>query len=163
MKKLIFFTIIIFIFIGCSWLSKEEISNYTSPTSIYSTKNLIFYKIYGSNKNYSKFKIKDNQNFLCVHKINSPISNNCLDFDIKGEKLPIGTKILISGNVVKTKVYGISIGGYSSLIYFEGFLKNNEKIWITNFNLFEIFEDNKKIDIKNKEAYKILKKHIYKF
>ena len=157
MKKLTLFIILIFMFDGCSKLQKEKKSNYTSSTSIYSTKNLIFYKIFGNNKSYSRFKINENENFLCVHRVNGALSNQCLDFGIKGERLPSGTKITITGDVVKTEVQGISLGGYSSFTYFEGFLKNNEKIWVSNMELFEIFENKEKIDIKNKKAYEILK------
>ena len=80
-----------------------------------------------------------------------------MDFDIKGEKLPVGTEILMSGNVIKTEVHGISLGSHSSFMYFEGFLRTKEKIWLSNLELFEMFEDETKIDIKNKRAYKILK------
>ncbi len=159
MKKLLF-VIYMIVLTGCSSLDKEKIPNYTSETSIYSTKDLVFYKIYGNNKSYSSFKIKENENFLCVYRIGSSLSDQCLDFGIKGKKLPTGTKILISGNVIKTKIQGLSLGGYSNFIYFEGFLKNNEKIWVSNLDLFEIFEDNKTITAKNKKAYEILKKYI---
>jgi hypothetical protein len=157
MKKLTLMIILIFILDGCSRLHKEKISNFVSSTSIYSTKNLIFYKIYGSNKSYSRFKIKENESFLCVHRVGGALSDQCLDFGIKGERLPSGTEITITGNVVKTEVQGLSLGGYSSFTYFEGFLKNNEKIWISNMELFEILKKKKKIDIENKKAYEVLK------
>jgi len=151
------FIIIMSIFTGCSRLHKEKISNYIPSTSIYSTKNLIFYKIYANNESYSRFKIKENESFLCVHRVGSASANQCLDFDIKGEKLPVGTEILMSGNVIKTEVHGISLGSHSSFMYFEGFLRTKEKIWLSNLELFEMFEDETKIDIHNKKAYKILK------
>ena len=142
---------------GCSWLHKERKSNYTSPTSIYSTKNIIFYKIFGGDESYSRFKIKENENFLCVHRVDGAMSDQCLDFGIKGERLPSGTKITLTGNAVKTEIQGISLGSHTSFTYFEGFLNNNEKIWVSNMGLFDIFRDKEKIDIKNQKAYEILK------
>ena len=145
-------------FFSCGKVEQTKIKNFTKPFSIQSTDNILFYRIYAvkgehGNKNYCTARINDEYDYLCIHNKKGSFSNQCLQY-CDGETLSINTKIFFSGDIIKTKKRGIE--GTSIFIHFKGDL-NGKVIWVTDLDLRNIFESNKKIDIENIAASLILK------
>ena len=151
------------LFTGCGGLHEEEIQGLYPSTSITSTNNLVFYKIYRDSSD-SFFKIKKNEYYFCMNNRKDNIADQCLEA-YTGERLPAGTTIILTGNLVKTKKWGIYTidSGPAPMNYFEGKL-GNSTIWIAGFELKQIICNARPdmLDNTNEEAYKVFKKDIDK-
>ncbi len=165
-KNRLFLTVImtLLLFTGCGGLHKEEIQGYYPSTSITSTNDLVFYKIYRDSSD-SFFKIKKGEYYFCMNNKKDNIADQCLEA-YRGKRLPSGTTIKLTGNIVKTENWGIYTfnTGPAPTTYFEGHLEN-DTIWIVDFELRNIIYNSRAdmIDNTNKQAYEVFKNDLDKF
>ncbi len=105
---------------------------------------------------YSFLEISENESFLCISDPHTP--NTCSDEypPVKKEslKLPIGSKVLFTGNIKKTVPFGFATAFNSEIIYLEGMV-NNRKIWLATHNLISIKSYTEESSI-NKESLKTI-------
>ncbi len=162
--KIFLTSMILFLFTSCAGLHEEEIRDYYPSTYITSTNDLVFYKIYRDSSD-SFFKIKKGEYYFCMNNKKDNTADQCLEA-FRGERLPSGTTIILTGNIVKTEKWGMYTfnTGPDPTTYFEGKLGNNT-IWISGFRLKSIIYNinPNMLDATNEHAYEVFKKDIDKF
>jgi len=156
-------SVLLLLLTGCGGLHEENIPNYYPPTSITSTNDIVFYKIYRDSSD-SFFKIKKGEYYFCMNNRKDNTSDQCLQA-YKGKKLPSGTTIILTGDIVKTEKWGIYTidSGPAPTTYFKGKLEDSI-IWIPGFSLQQIIYNIRPgmIDNTNEKAYEIFKDDIDK-
>ena len=129
--------------------------NLFKPVKIVSTKDIVFYEIYPKHTNIP-IKIAENDYYLCIENRLSSTKVGCLEY-AQGKKLPTGTEVILSGNA--RELNESDVGGTYHFYFFEGFSKD-KRYWVDDLSLDQLFDNVKKLDEVNKNAYKVLKKYL---